>query len=82
MLSIHSDNSIHVHLYNYSQTGMTTEVEAKVEKSSIEKKGRKAKKTKSIARTRRDLLLEIQATINTWWVESDVFRADAGEKPP
>ncbi|XP_031274457.1 leucine--tRNA ligase, cytoplasmic-like [Pistacia vera] len=31
---------------------------------------------------RRDRLLEIEAKARTWWEESDVFKAEAGEKPP
>ncbi|XP_030552782.1 leucine--tRNA ligase, cytoplasmic isoform X2 [Rhodamnia argentea] len=31
---------------------------------------------------RRDRLLEIEATVRTWWIEKDVFRAESCEKPP
>lgn len=36
--------------------------------------------SKSFAR--RDRLLEIEVKVRNWWEEKDVFRAEAGEKPP
>ncbi|KAF8015264.1 hypothetical protein BT93_H0923 [Corymbia citriodora subsp. variegata] len=31
---------------------------------------------------RRDRLLEIEATVRTWWTEKDIFNAESCEKPP